>query len=168
MTYLNRDLTFEEQAAMVAVLEGLQHAIGYEFEDKDLLFTVCLPRLSQEREFVFNRLEELGDNMYDAVLASEYYFKYPELNGRGIALPIHQIVSNKQMKEDVLAKGFDAYFHFFSGFPKRRLSDHFEALLGAVYVDGGFNALSKVVVGNLLHELEDKEHYWELLHNKKR
>ena len=154
-SYLERELTFNEETALVAVVECLQRRIGYEFKDKDLLLTVCLPRLNGEREFNFNRLEEVGDKMYIAALTAKYYEIYPKYRGREIAEPMHEMVSNEQMKDDVVENGLDVYFHFFKDFPERRLSDQLEALVGALHMDGGFEVARKFVTDNFLHELVD-------------
>lgn len=148
-------------------LQKLQKTIGYEFKDTDL-FTEALthPSIAHERGTEGNRhnqrLEFLGDAVLQLVLTDRIYKLYPELP-EGKLTQIRAHLANRHTlyhralaielgKHLMLGKGEEA-----SGGRERlsNLADAYEALLGAIYLDGGIRAARKFILAQFADEFSN-------------
>ncbi|CAK7064882.1 MAG: Ribonuclease 3 [Desulfovibrio sp.] len=138
------------------MFEDVENAIGYAFTDKTLIAT-ALTHSSYANEqgggVQHNeRLEFLGDAVLELCVSSELFSTFPDVREGDLTRMRAKIVSQpfltelaRERKVDVallLGKGEES-----QGGRERPslLSDAFEALLGAVYLDGGFHAATTVV-----------------------
>lgn len=136
----------------------LEKKIGYTFKNKKLL-TTALTHSSYANEHKNTakesneRLEFLGDSVLGLVV-SEYmyknYKKYPE--GELTKLRA-STVCEQSLYKDALAIGLGEYLFLGRGEEQANgrertsiLADAFEALLGAVYLDGGFEKAKDVIL----------------------
>lgn len=135
----------------VSNLKELQQRLGYTFRDVDLL-TLALTHPSIAHEISGptphnQRLEFLGDSVLSLVLTQELYEKFPDVSEGPLTKARAQMVNRRTLgdqaqclglgKHLILSRGEES-----SGGRQRRsaLADTFEALLGAVFLDGGFEA----------------------------
>lgn len=102
------------------------------------------------------RLEYLGDAVLDLVVGHLLMKRYPELREGQLSLTRAQVVSEAGLAETAAKIGLGAWIKLGkgeerSGGREKRsiLADCFEALIAAVYLDGGFDA-SFALVGRLL------------------
>ena len=134
----------------------LEDAIGYRFRHDDLLVTALTHRSyrfeHKDAEMDNQRLEFLGDAVLGLATASSLYEEFPHLD-EGIMTALRSRMTNGDTLAEVgrtlklgdfvrLGRGEEA-----SGGRDRAstLADGVEALIGAVYLDGGWKGAQKVV-----------------------
>ena len=133
--------------------------VGWEFADPELLHrsvahrSWCAEHVGQESN---ERLEFLGDAVLGLIVTNFIFRAYPHLPEGDLA-KLRASVVNAQMLAEVaaeldigpsllLGKGEDAT----GGRQKSSiLSDAFEAIIGAIYLDGGLPAAERFVLGQL-------------------
>lgn len=131
-------------------LSGLRGSIGYRFRDDDLL-----ARALTHRSYgtVHNeRLEFLGDSVVNCAVALELYRKFPELSEGELSRLRASLVSQTSLAAVADANGIGSCLLLGEGEMKsggaRRpsiLADAVEALVGAAFLDGGFEGAQIVV-----------------------
>lgn len=132
-------------------LAALQNRLNYTFRDENLLhLALTHPSIAHESGLAMahnQRLEFLGDAVLQLVLTRELYEKFPAF-GEGILTKARAKLVNRHALAErarplelgthlILSRGEEA-----SGGRERgsALADAFEALLGAIFLDGGFEA----------------------------
>ncbi len=137
-----------------------EQTIGYSFRDKTLL-GIALTHTScrLENNFSNERLEFLGDAVLGMVI-SDYLYKYMPNNSEGELTRIKSVVvcqstlakvSQEAQLQDfiVLGKGInDRNF-----LPKSILANVFEAVIAAIYLDGGIEAAYNFTIKYLKKEI---------------
>ena len=150
-------------------IEKLEQTIGYSFQDK-MLIKRALTHTSFSNEQRINkngdyeRLEFLGDAVLE-LLSSEYIYKENETMGEGAMTKLRaaivcepslaQCAKEIELSEFILlGKGESAM-----GGRKRDsiVSDVFEALIGALYLDGGIEVARQFVHKYVLNDIEHKQ-----------
>lgn len=137
--------------ADVSNLGLLQERLGYQFSNPDLLkLAMTHPSLAHETAASTphnQRLEFLGDAVLGLVLTRELYEKFPKLGEGPLTKARAQMVNRRTLAAEarrlgmgdqlILSRGEDA-----SGGRERpsALADAFEAVLGAIFLDGGYEA----------------------------
>ena len=132
-------------------LERLSRDLAYEFSDPELL-NVALRHRSAGA--VHNeRLEFLGDSVLNFVIASALYSRFPAATEGMLSRMRASLVKGDTLAEIARELELGEYLHLGSGELKsggfRRgsiLADALEALIGAVYEDGGFGAARDLVL----------------------
>lgn len=154
-------------------LTELQKKIGYFFKDTALL-SHALTHTSYANEKHLGhtgsneRLEFLGDAVLE-LTSSEYLFRhYPEMPEGDLSKIRASLVCEPTLAycaEEfalgdylLLGKGEDA-----SGGRKRNsiVSDAFEALIGAIYLDGGFASAKEFVLRFVMNDMEHKKLFYD-------
>jgi ribonuclease-3 len=135
----------------------LQEIIEYEFNNLEVLETALTHKSyateSSCKKNYNERMEFLGDSILSAIIAETLYLRYPsESEGRLSQLKA-QIVSASNLS--IWAKEINLSFYVLlgkseDGFKARNrvslLCDAFEAVVGAIYLDGGFENAKKFVI----------------------
>jgi len=149
------------------MLEKLEKNLGLKFRDKDLLTQAFVHRsyLNENPGFHLEhneRLEFLGDAVIELIVTEYLYKKYPqkpegELTNWRAALVNAKMLSN--VAEDL---GFNEYLLLSRGESKETgkarayiLANTFEAFLGAMYLDLGYEPAEKFINKYLLKYLEN-------------
>lgn len=151
------------------MISELEKKIEYEFKDKELLKT-ALTHSSYANEkkkdkLLFNeRLEFLGDSVLGLII-SEYLFKNFESYNEGeMSKKRATLVCETALS--LLAKRIDLgkYLNLGKGEEKSggrmrdsNLADSFEALIGAIYLDGGLDETKKFLNKNIIKILIENE-----------
>lgn len=148
-------------------MRSIEEKIGYSFEDKKLLET-ALTHSSWARETGsglsdFNeRMEFLGDAMLDAIAGEELYREFPEKGEGFLSRTRASLVCEKFLFEVAEGLQLGAHLRLGSGEEKTGgrqrpsiLADAVEALIGAVFLDGGYEAAREVVRGLLAKGFQD-------------
>lgn len=125
-------------------LESLEALLGYTFADRKLLVTALTHASLPKHETNYERLEFLGDRVLGLVVADMLYRLYPHENEGHLAKRLTVLVQQKALVEVANDIGLAAYVRLSAG-EKRGggavkdtiLSDSIEAVIGAVYLDGG-------------------------------
>jgi ribonuclease III len=135
----------------VSDLDALQSEIGYQFRDLSLLrLALTHPSVAHEqgRSVQHNqRLEFLGDAVLGLVLSGELYEKFPSVSEGPLTKARAQMINRRTLAEQarrirlqdqlILSRGEEANL---GRGRASALADAFEALIGAVFLDGGFDA----------------------------
>jgi ribonuclease-3 len=138
-------------------LRALEHKLGYHFEDVGLLRNALLHRshihvTGQDRESSNERLEFLGDAVLGLVVNETLYARHPDRSEGDLTKMKSLLVCGSRLAE--VAVAFDLGIHIrmsrseaATGGRERSsiLADTTEALIGAVYLDGGLTAARAVI-----------------------
>ena len=138
-------------------LDVLQKEIQYQFRDPGLLrMALTHPSVAHEQGRLVRhnqRLEFLGDAVLGLVLTRELYDKFPSVSEGPLTKARAQMINRRTLAEQarqialqnhlILSRGEEA------NLGRSRASaaaDAFEALIGAVFLDGGFDAAQDFVL----------------------
>ena len=148
-------MTGRKAKAELAALEG---RLGHAFGDRDLMAR-ALTHLSAPavggsgRGQSYQRLEFLGDRVLGVVVAQMLYEAYPQASEGELSMRLAKLVRRETCA--AVAQDWDVGPHVVMGQGEARaggrkkaaiLSDVCESLIGAAYLDGGFNAARDLVV----------------------
>ena len=153
---------------LVSALEALQARLGYSFRDENgLRLALTHPSVAHEQGMAVQhnqRLEFLGDSVLQLVLTSELYEKFPALGEGPLTKARAQMVNRRTLANRgsslglgehlILSRGEDS-----TGGRERpsALADTFEALLGAIFLDGGFDAARDFILRQFREEFGELE-----------
>jgi len=140
--------------------DALAHTLGHRFNDAALLRTALTHRSHSAHNN--ERLEFLGDSVLNCVVADELYRRFPGLPEGDLSRIRAIMVRQQTLFERADALGIGELLLLGEGElksgGKRRpsiLADALEAIIGAVYIDGGFDAARHVVCAVLAPVLND-------------
>ena len=154
-------------------LKELENKIGYEFKEKVLLLQALThSSFSNEQKINryknYERLEFLGDAVLE-LLSSRFFFEtYPEMSEGQMTRMRSSMVCEPALafcardlslgKYILLGKGEEA-----TGGRGRDsiISDVMEAVIGAIYLDGGIEEADKFVKKYILSDLENKQLFYD-------
>ena len=136
-------------------LNELEQALDYVFRDRSLAVR-ALTHPSYEHEHDcsgnYQRLEFLGDAVLGMAIAEELYQKYPEYNEGVLSRMRSQIANQDTLAETARGMGLGKYLRLGKGEELSAgrekdsiLSDTLEALLAAVYLDGGLDCVRPLI-----------------------
>lgn len=154
-------------------LKGFQTLIGYEFKNEQLLKQALthssyanekhLKKLSDNE-----RLEFLGDAVLEVISSEFLYENYPNLTEGELTKLRASIVCEPTLAictEEIhlgdflyLGKGED---HTGGRTRKSVLSDAMEAVIGAIYLDGGFASAKEFVLKYIMTDIENKHLFYD-------
>lgn len=144
-------------------LDELQIRLGYRFQNEALL-TLALthPSVAQEtgNSQHNQRLEFLGDSVLGLIVARELYHRFPGFGEGPLTKARAQLVNGSRLAEHgrrvdlgshlILSRGEES-----SGGRQRAtaLADAFEALLGAMFLDGGMETVREFILREFAEDL---------------
>lgn len=140
-----------------------------EFNDLSLLKRACTHRsyLNENRGAGLEhneRLEFLGDAVLELVVTSFLYKKYPEKNEGDLTSYRSALVNTHSLSKVALHLGVDEYLLLSKGESKdtgraRSIihADSIEAIIGAVYLDKGYDAAANFISEQLLEIIDIDE-----------
>lgn len=142
-------------------LTDCQQQIGYEFKDVNLLVK-ALTHTSRRIDFDFSneRLEFLGDSVLGLIISEHLFTIFPNYYEGELTKIKSVVVSQPALAKVGNALNLDKYLVVGKGlinrmtFPRSLLANAFEAIVGAIYLDGGLNVVTKFVMDNLGGEVE--------------
>jgi ribonuclease-3 len=134
---------------VAANLSVLQESLGYTFRDEGLLrLALTHPSVAHESPGSTphnQRLEFLGDSVLGLVLTRELYEKFPSFGEGPLTKARAQMVNRRTLAAEARRLGIGEHLlvsrgEESSGGRDRQsaLADAFEALLGAIFLDGGY------------------------------
>lgn len=110
------------------------------------------------------RLEFLGDAVLESIVSDYLFIEYPFESEGFLTKTRSKIVSRQSLNHLAEQLGIDrmVIFNATGNFAHKHLfGDCFEALLGALYLDKGYNVVNRIVINHLLPtymNLEDVSH----------
>lgn len=132
--------------------KALCRKLGYEFSQPQLLLRALTHRSHSQAHY--ERLEFLGDSVLNCAIASHLYEAYPELPEGDLSRLRSNLVNQQTLF--TLAQQLNLGELLLLGEGERKsagarrpsiLADAMEALFGAIFLDGGFAAAQKVLLG---------------------
>ena len=153
------------------MLQQLEKAIGYEFRDKSLLAMALVhSSFSNEhkKEQIPNneRLEFLGDAALELASSRYLYEHFPEEPEGVLSRRRAAIVCEPSLAECARTVGLGRHLQLGKGEEKNNgrerdslLSDAFEAVIGAMFLDGGFTVAERFVRRFVMEKMTDKPVY---------
>ena len=138
------------------MLDQIEKSLGYTFTTKSFLLTALThSSYANEKDGGAEhneRLEFLGDAVLELCVSSELFSRFPAAREGDLTRMRAKIVSQPFLADLAKEYGFDTALNLGRGEESQGgrerpslLSDVFEAVLGAVYLDGGFDAVTTVV-----------------------
>jgi len=157
------DKTREESEATAKKFAKL---IGYRFRNLDLLLQSLkhrsfLPQMNERRVHSNERLELLGDSVLGLVVTEALYRRNPLKEEGEITAMKSLLVSRKILAR--FARQLELGRYVLMSEAEERsggrtrpsiISDTFEAVIGAIYLDGGLEPAGRFVEENVLKEME--------------
>ncbi|MBK9029789.1 MAG: ribonuclease III [Myxococcales bacterium] len=151
-------------------LSALEVVLGYHFGNRATL-DVALRHsswLNEHAEAVGGdneRLEFLGDAVLDLVVGHRLMTRFPQLREGELSVTRAQVVSEAGLAEVAASLSLGTWLRLGKGEDKSGgrtkrsiLADAFEAVIAAVYLDGGYSAAAEMVERLLAHRIENVEH----------
>ena len=133
----------------------LEEVVGYRFKDAGLLEQAMSHKsfASESGSGVYNeRLEFLGDSVLASVVAHAVYSSYPNEPEGNLSKKKSLLVSRPSLALWGESLGIGAYLHLGVGEEstggrtrQSLLANAVEALIGAIYLDGGYEAAAKFI-----------------------
>lgn len=147
-------------------IEDLEKKIKTKFKNIDLLRTAVTHRsyINEHRSHKLDhneRLEFLGDAVLELVVTDYLYLNFP--NPEGELTNWRAALVNKDMLSKVSRElGVEGFLQMSRGEAKDTgrareylLANAFEAIIGAIYIDRGYDAAKKFIAENILSRLEE-------------
>jgi ribonuclease-3 len=145
----------------VSDYDELQHQLGYAFREPALLrLALTHPSIAHEQGLPVQtnqRLEFLGDAVLQLVLTRELYEKFPGFGEGPLTKARAKLVNRRSLADRARQLGLGSYLLLsrgeeISGGRNRPsgLADTFEALLGAIFLDSGFEAAREFILQQFL------------------
>ena len=146
----------------------LERSVNYQFCDKQLLVQ-ALTHPSCGVAYNYERLEFLGDAVLELMVSDLLYKKYRKFSEGLLTQKRAEIVCAKSLAE--IARAIDLGTYIFLGKGEENtdgrnktsiLENAMEAILGAIYLDGGYEPAMQTVemlFGNAILEAEGKSDY---------
>ena len=143
------------------MFEGLQGKLGYTFQDPRLLhLALTHPSVAHEQGAPVQtnqRLEFLGDAVLQLVLTRELYDRFPAFGEGPLTKARAKLVNRTTLAERARQLGLGKNLIVSKGEETHggrdrpsALADTFEALLGAVFIDGGFEVSREFILRQFL------------------
>lgn len=144
-------------------LQVLENNIGYKFNNKKLLENALThTSFAYEHNIASNeKLEFLGDSILEFVSSEYIYNKYTKLKEGEMTKVRATVVCEKSLYKVAIKHDFSDFLYLgkseiMTGGNKRPaiLADSVEAVIAAIYMDGGLEPAKKFIIENLKEEIE--------------
>lgn len=106
------------------------------------------------------RLEYLGDAVLETIISDYLFIEYPNESEGFLTKTRSKIVSRQSLNGLAVKLGLDrmVIYNTTGNFAQKHLfGDCFEALMGALYLDKGYNKVNRIVINDLLPRYIDLE-----------
>lgn len=140
---------------------ALEDSIGYTFNRPELVRAALTHRSYEGEGRDYERLEFLGDAVVQLVVTEVLFMRYPEMPEGQMAKLRAAVVSLDVLADQSRRLELGPHIRMGKGEEQTGgrdkssiLSDIFEALVGAVFVDGGIEPARKLVLHSLESEIE--------------
>lgn len=144
-------------------LEKLENKIKYTFKNKELLKKALThTSYANEKRIESNeKLEFLGDSILEFISSKYLYSNYPSLKEGEMTKVRATVVCEKSLYKIAKKHNFSEFLYLgkseqLTGGKDRPaiLADSVEAIIAAMYLDGGLKEVEKFIINNLKEEIE--------------
>lgn len=144
-------------------LEDLEKRIGYQFKDKELLKNALTHTSYAYENYVKSneKLEFLGDSILEFISSRYLYEKYPNLNEGEMTKVRATVVCEASLYKVAMSHDFSDFLYLgksekTTNMPKQAiLADSVEAVIAAIYLDGGLKEAESFILHNLTQAIEE-------------
>ena len=147
-------------------LAELQNRLGHAFRDEALLrLALTHPSVAHDANAPLphnQRLEFLGDSVLGLVLSRELYEKFPDADEGALTKSRAKLVNAASLAAHGRTLGLGGHLILSRGEENTggrerasALADAFEALLGAIFMDGGFEVAREFVLREFAAEIDE-------------
>ena len=149
----------DELLSLEEKTERCQQLIGYRFQDPSLIVSALThASVASSRAQSNERMEFLGDSILGMVVCEQIFRSYPEylegdltkIKSVVVSRRVCAKISKKLGLEKCLIVGRGMMRH---GMPRSLLSDVFEAIVAAVFLDGGLDVARKFILSHIEPEI---------------
>ena len=134
------------------IAKELQESLGYQFRDEKLI-TEALTHRSYSKNFNNERLEYLGDAVLDLIVGEYLYHLFPEAE-EGVLSKLRAALVNEEAFTKLAKRLNLGKYLFLSPAEENNrgrekpsiLSSAFEALIGALYLEAGFDKAKDIAL----------------------
>lgn len=150
-------------------ISELENIIGYQFKNKNLLITALTHSsyANEKRKLLLEhneRMEFLGDAVLELISSDILFHKYPDMSEGNLTKLRASLVCEPTLALDAKAIGLGKYLLLGKGEEatggrnrESVTSDALEAVIGAIYLDGGLERAYEFVKKFVLNEIEQKK-----------
>lgn len=145
-------------------IETVEKSIGYIFKNKELLKKALThTSYAYEKKVESNeKLEFLGDSILEFVSSKYIFARYPKLKEGEMTKVRATVVCEESLYKIAKLHGFSDFLYLgksevLSGGKNRPaiLADSVEAVIAAIYLDGGIEPADKFIIENLDKEIDE-------------
>ena len=142
------------------MLDACERVLNHTFKDREWLHLALVHSSSKIDKGVCNeRMEFLGDSILGMVVARYLFQEYPDF-AEGLLTKVKSVVvSRPVLARCSAAIGLEQFIIVGPGMagdalPETILADTFEAVIAAMYLDGGMAVARAFILGHLEHEID--------------
>lgn len=139
----------------------LEKCLGYQFENKDLIIE-ALTHKSFKKVYNNERLEFLGDAVLNLIVGEFLFHKFPKSNEGELSKIRASLVNEKGFTKLAKAISLGEYIYLSDAEERNQgrrkasiLSDAFEAIMGAIYIESGITILKPLILRLLEENYEE-------------
>ena len=145
-------------------LENLEKSLGYKFNNKEILKQALThTSYAYENKIQSNeKLEFLGDSILEFISSNYIYHQYPDLKEGEMTKVRATVVCGENLCKVAKLHNLSEYLYLgkseiLTGGKNRTaiLEDTTEAIIAAIFLDGGIEPVEKFIIRNLADSIED-------------
>jgi ribonuclease-3 len=142
-------------------ISKLEKCLAYEFKDKNLIIE-ALTHKSFKKPYSNERLEFLGDAVLNLIVGEYLYNKFPDSNEGELSKMRASLVNEQGFTKLAIEINLGDYIFVSNAEDRNKgrekpsiLSDAFEAIMGAIYMESGLDTVKNIIL-DLLETTYDK------------
>jgi ribonuclease-3 len=132
-----------------AVARGFEKASGCHFQNKSLLKQALSHKSASPSKDLshFERLEFLGDRVLNLVISHSLFERFPQESEADLSVRLSKLINRSSLYRVSETLNLKQYTHFdrTTPHPQKILSDTLEAIIGALFLDAGFQVAKRCV-----------------------
>ena len=153
---------------------ALESSIQYKFKDPSLLKEALTHpsyrlNITNKKRKNYERLEFLGDKVFNLIIANLLYMKYPDMNEGQISIMQAYFVKSESLANMVRKLQLEGFIVMDKSEIKsggrqkmRNLENFYEALIGAIFLDSGYDAACKIVSQHWCDQVNSNINYEQM------
>jgi ribonuclease-3 len=154
MRYFGKDSGAKDEGEYVMSknIEVLEKTLGYEFKNEKLIIE-ALTHKSHKQPYDNERLEFLGDAVLDLIVGEYLFFKFPKSDEGNLSKIRAALVNEDGFEKLARSINLGKYIYLSNaeenngGREKASLlSNAFEAVIGAIYIESGLDVSRKIAI----------------------
>lgn len=137
--------------------ENLESYINYFFNNKELMIRALTHSSLVKKDDSYETLEFLGDSILNYAITKYLFFKYNKLNEGELTKKKSRLVNSHTLTKAAKRINLESYILIgpsLKRIPNKIISDCYEALIAAIYLDSNLESAEKFIKETLLDYLD--------------